>query len=56
MAMSVVFTALGETEKAFEWLEKSYAGRSISFPGIKADPHFADLLRRMNLQLSFALV
>jgi serine/threonine protein kinase/tetratricopeptide (TPR) repeat protein len=52
-----IYGALGEKDKAFEWLEKGYEDRSIST--IKADPfldplhsdaRFTDLLRRMNLQ------
>jgi TolB-like protein/Tfp pilus assembly protein PilF len=56
----VIFAALGEKEKAFEWLEKSYQDHSLgvglsmkSFPGfdtLRSDPRFADLLRRMNLR------
>jgi tetratricopeptide (TPR) repeat protein len=56
-----IYAGLGEEDKAFEWLEKSYDDRSIGilFASIKvdpvqdplrSDPRFADLLRRMNLQ------
>jgi serine/threonine protein kinase/tetratricopeptide (TPR) repeat protein len=58
--MAAIYAALGEKEKAFEWLEKSYQDRSLavglgmkSFPGfdpLRSDPRFADLLHRMNLQ------
>jgi hypothetical protein len=55
------YVGLGEKEKEFEWLEKGYEARSIGHGGVdlkvnptrdplRLDPHFADLLRRMNLQ------
>jgi serine/threonine-protein kinase len=52
-----VCLALGETDQAFEWLEKAYDERATeltwtpSAPGfdpIRADPRFQDILRRMN--------
>jgi tetratricopeptide (TPR) repeat protein len=58
--LALTYAALGEKDKAFEWLEKSYQDRSIcvavglkSFPGydpLRSDPRFAALLRRINLQ------
>jgi TolB-like protein/Tfp pilus assembly protein PilF/predicted Ser/Thr protein kinase len=54
----LIYTGLGEKDKAFEWLEKAYEDRDLG-PGIKvspvydplrSDPRFTDLLRRMNLQ------
>ncbi len=52
-----IYAALGEKNKAFEWLEKGYEDRSIStikadpfLDSLRSDPRFADLLRRMNLQ------
>jgi tetratricopeptide (TPR) repeat protein len=58
--VALVYAALGEKDKAFEWLEKSFQDHSVcvalgvkSFPGfdpLRSDPRFADLLRRMNLR------
>jgi len=53
-----IYAALGDKDRAFEWLEKAYADRSIktylkvdpAFDSLRSDPRFADLLRRMNLQ------
>ena len=60
VCLARIHAGLGDRDKAFEWLEKSYDDRSISvFPFIKVDPvydalrsdtRFANLLRRMNLQ------
>jgi tetratricopeptide (TPR) repeat protein len=58
--VAAIYAALGEKEKAFEWLEKSYADRTIgvgstlktdpAFDPLRPDPRFASLLRRMNLE------
>jgi serine/threonine protein kinase/tetratricopeptide (TPR) repeat protein len=56
-----IYAGLGEKDKAFEWLEKSYEERSLAtgfgtikvdpaFDPMRSDPRFAGLLRRMNLQ------
>jgi tetratricopeptide (TPR) repeat protein len=61
MARARVFTGLGEKDRAFEWMEKSYDDGSIGTPigtikadpifdPLRSDPRFADLLCRMNLQ------
>ncbi len=59
-SVATIYADLGEKDRAFEWLEKSYQDRSISagvgiksfpaFDPLRSDPRFADLLRRMNLQ------
>jgi hypothetical protein len=60
VTMAIIYMGLGEKDKAFQWLEKSYEERcSGPFDDVKvypildplrSDPRFADLLRRMNLQ------
>jgi serine/threonine protein kinase/tetratricopeptide (TPR) repeat protein len=57
---ATIYAGLGEKDKAFKWLEKSYEDRSIDmyeylkvapiYDPLRSDPRFADLLRRMNLQ------
>jgi hypothetical protein len=60
-AMAQIYAALGEKDKAFEWLEKGYEERSIGLGGVglkvdpswdplRSDPRFADLLGRMSLR------
>jgi tetratricopeptide (TPR) repeat protein len=61
MAAARIYAALGDRDKAFEWLERAFAERSIaaqtigikvdpSFDAMRSDPRFTDLLRRINLQ------
>jgi serine/threonine protein kinase/Flp pilus assembly protein TadD len=54
--ISAVYASLGETEHAFEWLEKAYEERSgflvhftidPNFKSIRADQRFQDLTRRI---------
>ncbi len=54
-----LYATIGERDKAFEWLEKSYAMRQADLVSIKIDPsldslrddsRYIDLLRRVNLE------
>ncbi|MDR3747124.1 MAG: winged helix-turn-helix domain-containing protein [Acidobacteriota bacterium] len=53
------YAALGDSQQALQWLERSYEERASALPYLKvdraydslrADPRFADLLHRLNLQ------
>jgi serine/threonine protein kinase/Tfp pilus assembly protein PilF len=55
---AIIYTGLGDKDRAFEWLGKAYEERSQAmdhikmrpmFDSLRADPRYADLLRRMNL-------
>ena len=55
--IAFVYAGLGEKDRAFEWLEKSFEGREFwlttlqvnpLFDPLRSDPRFQDLLRRMN--------
>lgn len=35
-----IYLGLGETEKIFEWLEKSFEERAVRLPWLLADPQF----------------
>jgi TolB-like protein/Tfp pilus assembly protein PilF/predicted Ser/Thr protein kinase len=60
LAMGIIYTGLGQRDKAFQWLEKSYEEHDSGpfsfvkvypiFDPLRSDPRFADLLRRMNLE------
>ena len=53
------YAGLGDTDSAFQWLEKAYEIRtarvhelpSMYFDGLRSDPRYADLLRRVGLPL-----
>ena len=56
-ALAVAYAGIGDTDRAFGWLENAYAGRSASMPQMKiepffdplsSDPRFQDLVRRMH--------
>jgi hypothetical protein len=49
---------LGDNQQAFEWLERAYQHRETGitnlrvdpvYDGIRSDPHYADLVRRIGL-------
>jgi Flp pilus assembly protein TadD len=61
--MATVFAGVGDSDTAFQWLEKAYAQREsqMAFLNItrrmdplRSDPRLADLLRRMGLSVRLA--
>ncbi len=56
--LALLYSALGDKDQAFYWLEKAYQAHSTwldhlrvhpMFDNLRADPRFADLLRRIGL-------
>lgn len=54
-----IYTALGEKDQAFAWLDKAYEDHDFilvllkiepSFDGLRSDPRFAALLKRIGLE------
>jgi len=57
VALAMIYTALGQKDKSFQWLERAFEGRSGELIVLKVDPRFDDLradlryqslIRRMN--------
>lgn len=58
--IALIYAGLGEKDQAFVWLEKAYQQNADviiflkvepGFDGLRSDPRFHDLLRRMRLAL-----
>jgi tetratricopeptide (TPR) repeat protein len=56
LQLAKIYMALGEKDEAFRWLDYEPPGAHLpwirvspSFEPVRDDPHFQDLLRRMNL-------
>ena len=56
--VAIVYAALGENDKAFEWLEKDFQNHNVQlielrmeipFISLRSDARFKDLLTRMNM-------
>lgn len=54
---ALVYSALGDTDRAFEWLEQAYTERTVdmialkeapAWDSLRAEPRFQELLRRMH--------
>jgi serine/threonine protein kinase/tetratricopeptide (TPR) repeat protein len=59
--IAVIYAGLGDTDEVFRWLERGYEQHSSGMPylttdpfwyGIRSDPRYADLLRRMAIRQS----
>ena len=60
VSIALIYTGLGETDQAFEWLDKAYNDRAFDLQFAKVDPRFETLrsdsrfqklLKRMGLVL-----
>jgi hypothetical protein len=56
--LAIVHAGLGEHDQAFRWLERAFEKHAVDlftlkvepmFDGLRPDPRFADLLRRVGL-------
>ena len=55
--LAIIYTALGDRNAAFQWLEKAYQERAMriqelpdaTFDSLRSDPRFRDLMRRIGL-------
>jgi hypothetical protein len=54
---AIVYTGLGDRDKAFQWLETAYSQRVMRiqelnephFDSLRGDPRYGDLLRRIGI-------
>jgi hypothetical protein len=57
--IAIIYTGLGDQNSAFQWLEKAYQERTARiaelseahFDGLRSDPRFPDLMKRIGLPL-----